>query len=579
METALRNRDFPRAKWIAILVPVLLLLMLFGNFRIAGKQYRNVISSDGRGYYHYFIEHFIADEHRDFVAESKYLNDRDGVKHNKYPIGTAVLLTPFFVVGHLTAWCFGFAPDGYSFPYQLLMGIGSLFYLVWGAVMFFKLMRTYHVSDSIAYMVVLVVVFGTNLLFYAVIGSTMSHVYSFALISTFALAVRRCILHLRADYLFLAIVSFGLIVLVRPFNGLIVLALPFLLADLPDQFRRVKLLLSNKPVIISGVLVVLFLGALQLISWHIQTGRILLDSYTNEGFYFRNPQIINVLFSFNKGLFVYAPVIFVALCSALIWLRRQAVLTITYFGFFAIITYFISAWWCWNYASGFGLRPFIDYYALLGIPLAVMLQRTAPFLKRIGQVLLMVLVAFNLLMSYQYTKGIMHPSSMNFEKFKYIFLKTSDEYIGSLGGYFDVAPYAPNGLRMIVDKQLIPEGDVHVIREEFEMTVDIASENLTSETGKLFWQIRLEKREYEPGSAINPLMVIDMDRGSAVPYYDAFKINDIAEYPAGEWVAHEYKVTSPSASNSSGAKLYIWNRGMGEFEVRNFRVEIYKPEL
>ena len=45
----------------------------------------------------------------------------------KYPIGLAILFSPFFALASLIAWLSGYPIDGFSFPYQLAISWGGLF--------------------------------------------------------------------------------------------------------------------------------------------------------------------------------------------------------------------------------------------------------------------------------------------------------------------------------------------------------------------------------------------------------------------------------------------------------------------
>lgn len=564
---------------IAFVAPLILLIVLFANFRIADEQWRYVISSDGRGYYHYFIAHFIDDDHRNFVVESEYLVEREGRLHNKYPIGTAVLLSPFFGMAYASAVLFDDELNGYSFPFQLFMGLGALFYLLLGAYFCYGLLRTFEISRGMAYWSVLVVVFGTNLLYYGLMGSTMSHVYSFAAIAAFAWALRKAFGEFRPEFLFVSIACLGFILLIRPFNALVIFAIPFLLAGMPQVGDRLKFLLSNGTALAAGVVVVFILGALQLTVWYLQTGDWLLDSYTNEGFYLLQPQIVKVLFSFNKGLFVYTPAMLIALLGGCYGLFGKWPGAGYFLAFFAGLTYLISAWWCWNYASGFGLRPYIDYYGLFSIPLALMIRFLTPRVRILLAGILFVSVAYNLMLSYQYSVGIMHPSSMDARKFDYIFLKFDEKYAGALGGSFDVAPYAKSGLVKVAEREVVNESTERKLNDEFELTQHFLPGELPAGTGKLHWVIELEIMEPAAGNAAEAMMVVDVGSEGRWPYYEAFKLNDIPKNPEGEWVSHRYTVNTPKPAHGADVKVYIWNRDKENFYVRQFKIEIYTPGL
>ena len=59
-------------------------------------------------------------------------------------------------------------------------------------------------------------------------------------------------------------------------------------------------------------------------------------------------------------------------------------------------------------------------------------------------VLCFLLVGLNLVQTYQYHNKIISSWDMNFKKYRYTFLKTSDKYKNSLGGNNDIFPYKAN---------------------------------------------------------------------------------------------------------------------------------------
>jgi hypothetical protein len=81
--------------------------------------------------------------------------------------------------------------------------------------------------------------------------------------------------------------------------------------------------------------------------------------------------------------------------------------------------YVQSSWWSWWFGGGFGLRAYIDMYGVMAIPLAVMVEiilvKSRRFIRVPGIILIIALVAFQLLNTYQYRKNIIHFAGMNRE--------------------------------------------------------------------------------------------------------------------------------------------------------------------
>jgi len=138
-----------------------------------------------------------------------------------------------------------------------------------------------------------------------------------------------------------------------------------------------------------------------------------------------------VLFSYRKGLFVYTPVLLLAL-GGLIWLlhRREGYLLITWLGFFLLLTYVLSSWHAWWYGCSYGQRPFIDFYAAFFIPIALMLDRARLGLKVPLILAAAITVPLNLIQTYQYSVYILHWIDMDKDKYWKVFLKQDDIYRG-----------------------------------------------------------------------------------------------------------------------------------------------------
>jgi hypothetical protein len=557
---------------LKVFLPLVIILYLFWKFRINDGQWKYVINSDGRGYYHYFLEYFIDESARDIEAERQYLIKPKDVYYNKYSCGSAILLSPFFAAGYVTAILFDFELSGYSLPFQFFMGIGAIFYLVQGSFFLYRLLLTYSIREPIAYITSIAVAFGTNVLFYTLIEATMSHVYSFFIINALLLCLRNYFKNGSEKSLFLSAFCFAILMLVRPFNGLILLFIPFLFLDLYDFSQALLRLKKSIKTIVYGVLLVVILGLIQLISWYDQSGEWMLYAYANEGFYFLNPQIFKVLFSFNRGLFIYTPVFLVAIAGLYFMYKKYKKGALYFIGFFFVLTYFISAWWCWNYATGFGLRPFIDYYGVFAIPLAFLLNEQKK-IKFITYPLLVFFIFLNLVQSYQYKVNILHHFSMNYEKYKYIFLKTDDKYIDAIGGNFDVKPYSKSGLGFFKKVSLTDEEVL--IKDEFAFTQEYDAGFFPEAETYMYWKVYLERLDVEFNNSENTFFVIDFSDETGLKYYYAFKINDIPNQPAKEWKEYFYPVYSQHPKANEKVKFYIWNRDKKEIKIRNFNLEFY----
>ena len=109
----------------------------------------------------------------------------------------------------------------------------------------------------------------------------------------------------------------------------------------------------------------------QLIYWKYISGSFFYYSYPDEqGFFFLNPQLFDTLFSWRKGFFIYTPVMMFAFVGIGLLYKKQKGFFWPILIYFLVTWYIISSWWSWWYGGSFGLRPFIDSYAVFSIGLA-----------------------------------------------------------------------------------------------------------------------------------------------------------------------------------------------------------------
>ena len=96
----------------------------------------------------------------------------------------AMLYAPFFFIAHLLAGITGYPADGFSLPYQLMLAMSSIFYLIVGIFVLRRMLKLYF-NDLIVAVTLVVIYIGTNLFYYYTNAMCVSHGYSFAVISLF----------------------------------------------------------------------------------------------------------------------------------------------------------------------------------------------------------------------------------------------------------------------------------------------------------------------------------------------------------------------------------------------------------
>jgi len=454
------KNNFPRAlQNPRIVVCIIMLITTAVTFRenYTGKSqemWKPVIASDGRGYYAYLPSLFIYGEtgfEQVLERESKvyplvqagiFMSEANGQPVNKYFLGVALLMLPFFLLATVFSLLSGMPADGYNSIYQLMISVAALFYLWAGLTFIRKLLKIHGFGNRVINLTLVVILFATNLLHYTVAAPSMSHVYSFFAIAGLIYFGTEYFRRPRPGIALSTVLMFSLTILIRPLNGVIIILLPGLAPSL-RRFADVTKMFFRQPLSYLFILAGLSILMLQPVWWHFECGKALVWSYGGEGFYFTHPQIVKVLFSFRKGLFVYTPLCLVSLAGLIPFFRSNRAGALFTMLFLFIYIWLVSSWWNWYYGDSFGQRVFIDIFPVFALLLACFLQwvRHIRWLNITVTVLLVLLTAFNLFQSWQYSRGIIHPSAMDREKYAMVFLQTKEKYRHIFHDLRDTPPF------------------------------------------------------------------------------------------------------------------------------------------
>ncbi len=435
----MNKNHFPK---LVILVSAIICVLLLIQFRIQGKSgdfWKTVINDDGRGYYAYLPAIFIyQDLYFDFVkdreeellfkSQADYIRLGNGQRGNKYYPGVALMLTPFFLLATLLSQVFHYPIDGYNIIYMICVCAGTLFYVLIGLFYINRLLILYDTKPFARSIILISILFGTNLLNYTIFEVSKSHAYSFAAIALFAFHTRNSILNFSSRSTMLAIASLGLIFILRPVNILVLLAIPFLAGSIDVLKKYLIEIRSQTKPIIQGIIIGGLITSILPILTYLMTGSLFTWAYKGEGFNFGHPEWVNVLFSYRRGLLLYTPILLLCFCGLIPMYRKSVFSFITYILFFIIITYVISSWWQWYYGGSFSSRPFVEYYPILFIGLAYLLNSLRSVLASIiiGLSIACILL-LNLVQHYQYEEEIID-NFMNKEKYREVFLQTNSQF-------------------------------------------------------------------------------------------------------------------------------------------------------
>lgn len=343
-------------------------------------------------------------------------------------MGLSVMYAPFFGAAH--AYCLisdKYEPDGYSMPYRFALVFSALFYVIIGLLFLRKVLKKYF-NEAISALVIVAIGVGTNLLYYYSYEAAMPHAFNFSLIAIFLYQTVNFYQSPSRKKIFLAGMMAGFITLIRPTN-IIILVFFFLwnIATFGEFKARIQYYLGNYLSILIMIAGFVIVWIPQFVYWYYVSGSIFYYSYGEIGgnFYFNNPQVWNILFSYKKGWFVYTPVMFLAAIGIFFLPRFRRGFFFPVFTFVVLNVYILSSWWCWWYGGAFGLRAFIDSYAIMALPLGALIRFFS--FRKVRRyaiwTVVIVLIIFNVFQIQQYTNQAIHYWWMNKEAYWETFLK------------------------------------------------------------------------------------------------------------------------------------------------------------
>ena len=398
------------------------------------------IRSDGFSYYVYLPSWFIfhdsslaatardccGGEFPEFTAIIRWPGTGRWV--NAHPMGVAVMQAPLFLAAHaLTRWT-NLSPDGFTLYYQHAAGLSGTLWIVAGLWVLRGLLLR-HFSDRVTAVTLLTILFGTNLYHYATFDSSYSHPYSFFLFAAFMDLTERWYTRPDMKRSLLLGITAGLIVLVRHTNVLLLMVFPLYgLAGRDDISRRLSVLRARAPMLLAAAGVCAGVIAPQVAMYYAATGRPIVSSYGELGFNWGSPRLAGVLFSIQKGLFFWSPLLLAAV-AGLIFLARSSNRARAFVTpgalFLALDTYIIASWWDWQFGASYGHRGFVDALPIFALGLAAFYTWAGATAMRrsVTSVLVVCAVSLSMFQMLQYWNGVLPFSDLTWDQYRTIFLR------------------------------------------------------------------------------------------------------------------------------------------------------------
>lgn len=369
--------------FFCLIFPLLLIFLVLNKHSRDGNDfYRTVLFADASGYYVYLPHWFISHDVEHFYTDSLlhrtgggFVRGDDGKLRTKYTSGVAMLQLPFFAAAHIMAPVFGYEANGFSRIYYLAVMFAGIFYGWLGLLMLFLLLEK-KFGEDISFFVACLLFAGTNLYWYMIDSGGMSHVYSFFLFSFFLYLGDSFFRKPALGKLILLSLIAWWIILVRPTN---ILFLPFVFFAGIARRSELRERWQSLGEYSWKLVAVMFLGALvwlpQLLYWKYISGSYIFYSYTGETFSnWAAPKIPEVLFSTRNGLFIYSPLLLLAMAGVFIQIKKKEIGGAAVLFLFLLLSYVCASWWDWSFGCAYGARSFVDLLPALAFPFAALLE-------------------------------------------------------------------------------------------------------------------------------------------------------------------------------------------------------------
>ena len=424
----MKKVSFVRLTLIGILLIQIGVILNIRPWRNAEKK-NALINWDVTSYYSYLPAIFV---HKDLKFE--FLNNSEvnyAEKHQFWPetapngnkvikttMGMSVLYFPFFIISHIYSLVNDkVVANGFSKPYEIGLTFSSIFYMMIGLFFLAKVLSSIYDEKKVSILLFLVFL-GTNLFYYATTEPCMSHVYTFSLASVFMYITMKIYEKNNWKFFIFLGLIYGLLFLVRPTNILFILAfLLYKIESFSSLNKRLYWLIQHYKKLTMTIVISVLIGSVQFFYWKWATGNWFFNSYVGEQFYFNQPRIIEFLFSYRKGWLVYTPIFIFSFLGLYKMYVRKNPWFFSILIMLPVLVYLFSSWWCWWFGGGFGMRPMIDYYPLLIIPLGEILSTKISYKKYILNFILAGFVSLNLFQTLQRRNLVIHWDSMSKESY------------------------------------------------------------------------------------------------------------------------------------------------------------------
>ena len=310
---------------------------------------------------------------------------------------------------------------GYELPFSMAICTATLFYAIMSVVLVIRLLKQLHFSNRAIAGSIYVLTIGTNFIVYSSICVGVAHIYDFFLLIAMLNLITSWHQKKALWQCFLIGLVFGMLILNRPTNIIFSFAILFFgntFYATKNQFFSWQNMFQLLLMAIMAFIVILP----QLLYWKFTSGHYIFNSYIGENFFFNKPHIIDYLFGFRKGWFIYSPLILIAFYGLFIHKSKNPFFIVTLICV-PLLVFINSSWWCWWFGGGYSARAMIETYPLLVIGMAAFFEHFLTLKKKLTIWLTAFFILFNIKCVDLYRANIIHYDSMNFKTFVYTTFK------------------------------------------------------------------------------------------------------------------------------------------------------------
>lgn len=525
---------------------------------------------------------------------------------NQYTYGVALLELPFFAIAHAYEKVTQGNANGFSDSYQWLIKISSIFYVLLGLWLTYRIVSLLY-NKNIAFYTCIILLLGSNLFWFTFYQSGMAHAPLFFLFAILIFSTIRIHENPSLKYFILIGLSAGFITIIRP-TDIICLMIPLGYGVYSKQtlIEKYKFLLQYKSKLIWTIVCFILPILPQLFLWKMLSGQFLYYSYGQQSFDFARPKILKGLLHPMNGWLIYSPVFLLSLVGMFRFrLLKKWIIPIWLFTI--IYIYVIYSWHCYNYINGLGSRPMINIYAFLAIPMAALLNTIFTngkiWIKGILIGFLLFFVAVSASYHLQAVQGILWSENSNWQFNKQTFFKQKLDYSDLV--VIDTDAPQPNDAHIkyittLVDSQFVNQLDAtkpyfYIKAGEEYPSIKLQAKYSSNVFKGATW-LKCIGRFNAPEAPVDwysaQLMVLDIKHGEELKDWKKLSINNklgyadqsclhreikLAHFETNLWSTVHYYVKLPdNIQEGDSINLSIWNIAKKPLLIDSLSIQLYK---